>query len=100
MASLDTSVLKAKLIESHVPEHMHDGLVLWLQNGIQPGSFLRAVLENDLREACNRADTTNRYRLYDLVFFLYNYAPIGSWGSPENVQAWYQMNAETRQAVK
>lgn len=75
-------------IRRYVPAHMMDGLVRYIEHGIQPGSFLRAVLVNDLKEACAMADEENKYRLYDFVYALYNYAPSTCWGSEERVQRW------------
>ena len=92
----DTEALQRVMTECHIPEYMQGGLVRWLQNGIEPGSFMLAVLENNLSEACNRADDTNRHHLYDYVYFLHNYAPIGAWGSPDNVRRWADMNLERR----
>jgi hypothetical protein len=52
------------------------------------GSFLRAILENDLREACVRADVVNRYELATIVLWLHHYVTSTAWGSPEKVTAW------------
>lgn len=71
-----------------VPEHIRDGLKLYIAKGLQPGDFLTAVLCNDLREACARADDINRHRLFDIVSFLYCYAPAACWGSTEKFAAW------------
>lgn len=73
---------------SRVPEELHEGLVSYILHGRPPGSFLAAVLSNDLRAACSRADITNRYRLFDIVYFLYNYAPGVCWGDSRQVTAW------------
>ncbi|WP_310473844.1 hypothetical protein [Sandarakinorhabdus sp.] len=73
---------------TYVPLGLHGGLIRWIIKGIPPGSFLLAVLTNDLREACGRADDFNRTRLFDLVRFLYNHAPRGCWGSQHAVEAW------------
>lgn len=72
----------------HVPEHLADGLRDYIVDRIETGGFLRAVLENDLREACARADEVSRAFLFDIVSFLYNEAPSTCWGSPERVAAW------------
>ena len=64
-------------------QYLVDGVQRYLEHGIRPGDFLTAVLCNDLKEACGRADFTNRYLLFDIVNWLYNEAPLGSWGSPE-----------------
>ncbi|MBS7703265.1 hypothetical protein [Chelatococcus asaccharovorans] len=68
--------------------YCRDALRRYIEHGIQPGGFLTAVLSNDLREACARADAMNRHLLFDYVQFLYNEAPGGCWGSPEVVDAW------------
>lgn len=77
-----------------IPSHMHGGLYRYLVSGIEPGDFLMAVLENNLREAVGRADHINQPKLPDYIRYLYNYAPSKCWGSPEKVAAWVEMHAE------
>lgn len=55
-----------------------------------------AVLSNDLKEACGRADSFNRRILFEIVVWLYNNAPITCWGSPEKVDAWLTAKAKER----
>jgi hypothetical protein len=50
--------------------------------------FLRAVLENNLKEAAVRADDEAQACLVDIVLFIYNELPSICWGLPENVSAW------------
>lgn len=73
-----------------VPERMRGGIIRYIERGIPPGDFLQAVIRNDLREACQRADDENQSLLFDYVFVLYNYAPVGSWGSPQNYKEWIE----------
>lgn len=80
--------LKQRLEASHVPESLQEGLLEYIAARRPCGHFLTAVLSNDLAEACKRADDVNRTRLYDLIFFLYNYAPGACWGSPTHVALW------------
>lgn len=82
-----------------LPEHCRDGLLLYLRYGVPPGSFLQAVLSNDLGGACARADETNQRALYDYVFVLYNEAPTMAWGSPERVKAWIEAGMELRRSA-
>lgn len=89
----------AILRESAVPEHLHDGLVLYLTHGLPPGHFLTAVLSNDLKEAFARADEQSRAGLFALVSFLYNDAPASAWGNPERVSAWMEA-IRAEQAVR
>jgi hypothetical protein len=71
-----------------VPDYLREGLALYLREHIPTGHFLLAVLSNNLMEACDRADLDARTHLWNIVCFLQNYAPIGSWGTRENVRAW------------
>ena len=80
--------LKRELVRCDIPEHMHEGLIEWILNGRPVGNFLTAILENDLREACARADEKNKYRLFNYIQFLHNNAPMGCWGSPELTEEW------------
>ena len=64
---------------------MIEGLARYFEYGILPGSFLQALLKNDLRGTCEQADDRNRHLVFEWVSWLYNYAPTGSWGSEENV---------------
>lgn len=82
-----------------IPDHMHDALRSYLEMGLLPGSFLTAVLENDLKGAFGAADHINASRLKDYVSFLSNFAPSSCWGSPEKVAAWVAMfDEESQQA--
>lgn len=79
-----------------IPERMGDSLQRWIDHGIEPGSFLMAVLENNLRDAVGRADPENLANLPAYIGYLYNEAPSRCWGSPANVKAW----AEQRQSER
>lgn len=76
-----------------VPGHLIDGLVLYLVEGISPGHFLTAVLENNLMAAMSRADEVSRAGLFELCIFLYNDVPERAWGSPARVRAWMEQHA-------
>ena len=71
-----------------IPSHCREGLELYLEHGVPVGSFLEAVLCNDLREAVGRADEPNTRALPNYIKFLYGFAPAGSWGSPQNYAEW------------
>ena len=71
-----------------LPEHMRDGMYRWIAQGIKPGSFGMAVLENDLVEAFSCADEVNTARMKDWASWLFNCAPNKCWGSAEKVAAW------------
>lgn len=73
---------------SILPEHMRDGMALYIERGIRPGSFATAVLANDLMETFQRADQINAKRIHDYVFWLYNEAPAECHGSYDAVNRW------------
>lgn len=77
-----------------VPEDIRDSLALYVEHRIQPGGFLTAVLENDLREACGRADEENRHRLFDIVCYIYNELPAPCWGDRGAVHRWLTDGSE------
>lgn len=89
-----------ELAGSDIPEHMHDGIALYLSDGIEPGSFLLSVLMNDLSGACSRADDINRDRLFDYVSFLWNEAPSAAWGSRDKVIEWTKEKVAQRNAER
>jgi len=71
-----------------VPAYMVEGLVHYFVHRVAPGGFMLAVLQNDLMRALEKADSTNINCLKAYGMFLYNYAPLGSYGSRENVERW------------
>lgn len=73
-----------------LPEHMRAAMLRWIEQGVYPGGFLTAVLENNLCEAVARADHINIDKLPDYVRYLYNNAPRGCWGNPDSVRAWHR----------
>lgn len=74
----------------NLPALMVGGVMRYIMDGITPGSFLLAVVSNDLREACARADPDNAARLVDYVFFLHNYAPPQCFGNPDRACDWIE----------
>jgi hypothetical protein len=80
-----------------LPEHMRNGAQLYIEHGVEPGGFLRAVLSDKLVAAFGRADDTNRAAMYDWATWLYNECPTAAWGSPEKVDAWIEAREADRQ---
>lgn len=71
-----------------IPEHLLRGLNAYAHDGIPTGSFLRAVLENDLMMAVGRADPESLAALPAICAFVNYELPSACHGSPENVAAW------------
>ena len=70
------------------PNNLGESFKRYIEQGIPTGSFLRAVLENNLREAFGRADEYNSACMREIVAWLWNEAPADCWGSPEKVKNW------------
>ena len=71
-----------------LPKSLQGGARHYIERGIIPGSFLRAVISNNLVEAVARADDNNLPRLKEIVLWWYNEAPGGCWGSEQKMEAW------------
>ena len=69
----------------------------YIEHGIPPGSFLEAIITNDLKEACARADSINRTLIWDWVNWFYNCAPAVCWGSDEAYEYWLETKSIERQ---
>jgi len=77
-----------KIDYSQIPVYMRRGMMLYLELGIEPGAFLKAVLANDLHLAVKKADANNRYNLLEYIDFFLSGFPERSWGSYERVYYW------------
>lgn len=84
----------AEGMRQHVPSHMREGVVRYVALGSQRahcGSFLRALMSNDLMQAFGRADSSNLIAMEGWVKFLFNYAPSDCYGSAEAYRNWQGM---------
>ncbi len=72
----------------HVPQHLREGLRLYVEQGVEPGSFLCACIDNDLRMAIAMADDEVAQKIGAVVTWLHNHAPGTCWGSKDNRIAW------------
>ncbi len=70
------------------PAEIVSSLRRYAEEKIPTGSFLQAVLENDLTAAFGRADIDNRYKLFEILSYCYNELPAICWGSPDRVKNW------------
>lgn len=74
-----------------LPPHIYEAFGRYLE-GVSTGSFLQALLENDLREAMFRADAQSLLCLRDIVVFVHNCMPSACWGSRIAVSDWLAEN--------
>jgi hypothetical protein len=52
------------------------------------GSFLSAIIENDLVHAAQQADMTNKQLLFEYAMYIDWYAPDDCWGSKLQHEEW------------
>lgn len=71
-----------------IPDTLKLGFERWVDHGIVPGSFLRAVLQNDFCEAVLNADPHNLQHLRSIALFVDTVLPFESWGNPVKVMDW------------
>lgn len=77
-----------------IPAHMQEALLAYIQTGRRTGSFLQALLSNDLRNAVARADSTNLPLIPLYVRWLERHMP-GCFGSPAIVASWRGLEGES-----
>lgn len=65
-----------------------EGLQRYVDGHVETGSFLRAVLENNLHDAARRASPESVVLLPLIMVWLDEHAPPASWGNAEKVRAW------------
>lgn len=73
---------------SHIPDSTLESIDAYAEEGRPTGRFLEAVISNDLRQACARADLSNRAALVHIVMYMTNETPLRCWGSPEAYEEW------------
>ena len=71
-----------------LPERMRSAARMYIEDGIDPGSFMQAVLENDFVVAVQKADTYNRAYLDAFAQLVYWEIPSAAWGSKTVVREW------------
>lgn len=73
---------------SLLPEHISDSVKLYIEEGRPTGDFLQSVICNQLKESFAFADDINIERMFDIVSFFYNQAPLLCWGSRKRMEKW------------
>ncbi len=68
-----------------IPQGVRDAIERYVDDGVEPGAFTRAVLENNLKAAVGRADPVSLGALKEIVTHVYNCIPANVQGSPEKV---------------
>lgn len=76
--------------QTYVPVHMRAGILRYIEDGQPVGSFLSAVLSNNLHNACALADFENARHLHSIVAWFVNFAPPACWGHDTAREWWIE----------
>jgi hypothetical protein len=76
-----------------LPQGFYDTLRLYVEHRARPGSFMTAVLSNNLREAVGHGDDASLAKIRPLIQFIHCRLPGDCWGTPAKVKAWLQGGA-------
>lgn len=68
----------------------------YVTTGRPTGSFVRAVLENNLKLAFAFADAGNTFAMHAIVAYVYNFVPSICWGTEGRVREWLEMSQSNR----
>ncbi len=74
--------------EFRVRAQMMEAIHRYIDDKIYPGSFLQAIISNNLKEAVGCADDDNLRNIPAFVSYFYNEAPTNCWGSKEIMASW------------
>jgi hypothetical protein len=77
-----------------------DELRKYVENHSPVGSFLTAVICNNLIDAIGYADEGNRENLPAILGYLYNEAPSECWGSRQKMGKWLRRKEASRRCDK
>lgn len=74
-----------------IPAHMRDGAERYINDGIEPGGFMMAVLTNDFKGVMGRADDINKLHLQEWYWWVTGAVPNLAQGNKERVQEWIRV---------
>jgi len=82
---------------SYLPESAREGMWRYINHGIEPGSFLVSIIQNDFTSAIKRADFQNRQCLEQYAdFMLSNHFSLEAFGSQKAYYDWVSHKKEER----
>lgn len=75
-------------------DYMAGAVQRYVERGFEPGSFMQAILCNDLISAVGRADAFNRMYILEWVEWIDLNLPGNCWGSVERYDAWVRSGGQ------
>ncbi len=79
-----------------IPQHTKEALIRWVKDGnkYDHGSFLTALVSNDLMGSFSHADDINLNSMLDIVRWMHSQLPVICHGSQEKAKEWKGMPKE------
>lgn len=77
-----------KFRDFEISDHMGAAINRYVNEKLEPGGFLTAVICNDLSGAVAQADDNNLKNIPAFVAYFYNETPSSCWGSKEKMDNW------------
>ena len=93
--SLKTPTLSDSHKYSKAPVRILDSINRYVEHGLEPGGFVRAVLSNDLATTFRAADAESLRGLPDILQYIYWEIPSACWGSEAKIKAWMKNKNKT-----
>lgn len=76
-------------------ETTRESIELYVDSGIRPGSFLQAVICNDLLKAVSTADKENLIDLKEITMYVAFQCPAACSGSKKKMDDWIKKGGRT-----
>ncbi len=80
--------IRTQLTDHGIPRHLFSSVIDYIVDGMRPGAFVAAIIQNNLVMSYLRADEENCHLFTNWARFLHWEMPIGSWGSEPMYQLW------------
>ena len=83
-----------------ISDEMGKHITAYVNDGVPQGSFLTALICNDLKGVFAYADDENYENLPAFIMYFHWVVPANIWGNKDKMQAWIKACAQARQAKK
>jgi hypothetical protein len=93
--------MTATLIAEGIPEHLHGGILRYVDQGIRPGSFLSACIARQMEVAVlMAADTATAIAIPAITHWFMFHAPGDCSGSELVMEAWIHTKRAAREVSR
>tara|TARA_Y100000401_G_scaffold115030_1_gene117998 strand:+ start:616 stop:897 length:282 start_codon:yes stop_codon:yes gene_type:complete len=71
-----------------LPKPFKEEMKKYVEEGIETGSSLKYILQNDLFKTMMYSDPDNQELIKDVVLWIWNQLPSETYGTPDKVDKW------------